>query len=400
MNVDAGILDSEKSNSQLATQIAQLLVDIQSIDAQEFMDWAKANPGNVIDESRIDVRMKRFTQAFEFMFPTKKYKRIETIVNEKQIVFEENGREMSINQLSSGEKQIVFRGCFLLKDQKNAGDNLILIDEPEISLHPNWQLKVLSFLKKLFTNQNGAQTSQIIISTHSPFILHNSNRSEDKVIVLKKDADGKIYVSTNPQFYGWSPEKAIEDAFNLFNFLGEDKITVFVEGETDETYYNKCLTLFGKEDAGIEFVWIGRTNDKGNAEFTGDSALTQAKAFLVANPQFIKKRVVLLYDSDTTVKEEQLDSLFVRKMTLNTENTQYRKGVENLLTLNSDIDPELYVNTKEKDDGYGSISTLKSLNKKKLCSFICGTLPEEKQKIILLRIHVEIEKLLKDLGKI
>jgi len=54
---------------------------------------------------------------------------------------------MSISQLSSGEKQIVFRGSFLLKDKESSKGALILIDEPEISLHPNWQLKVLSFFK-------------------------------------------------------------------------------------------------------------------------------------------------------------------------------------------------------------------------------------------------------------
>ena len=174
-NLDRTDLKSQRSNSNLATEITQLLIDVQSLDALEFTEWARNNTGQPIDNDKIDIRIKRFTSAYDFMFPLKRYKRIENKDNKKEIIFEENGKEMSISKLSSGEKQIVFRGSFLLKDKESSKGALILIDEPEISLHPNWQLKVLSFFKKLFTNSSGEQTSQIIISTHSPFIIHNAN---------------------------------------------------------------------------------------------------------------------------------------------------------------------------------------------------------------------------------
>jgi len=48
------------------------------------------------------------------MFPKKKHRRIENTEGNKEIIFEEGGREMNIEKLSSGEKQIVFRGSFLL----------------------------------------------------------------------------------------------------------------------------------------------------------------------------------------------------------------------------------------------------------------------------------------------
>lgn len=105
----------------------------------------------------VSIRMKRFINAFHSMFETKRFKAVENINGQITVIFEEYGKEMSIDKLSSGEKQIVFRGGFLLKDKKSLEGAYILIDEPEISLHPKWQLKILPFIKKLFTNDRGRQ---------------------------------------------------------------------------------------------------------------------------------------------------------------------------------------------------------------------------------------------------
>lgn len=393
-NIDRTDLKSQRSNSNLATEITQLLIDVQSLDALEFTEWARNNTGQPIDNDKIDTRIKRFTSAYDFMFPLKRYKRIENKDNKKEIIFEENGKEMSISKLSSGEKQIVFRGSFLLKDKESSKGALILIDEPEISLHPNWQLKVLSFFKKLFTNSSGEQTSQIIISTHSPFIIHNANRNDDKVIILQKDLAGKTVIPNEAKFFGWSNEKLVQEAFNINHFLAENKTTVFVEGETDEKYYNKCLEVFNKTHLPIEFKWIGRINEKGNAENTGDTALNQAKTFFTANMEQIKNKIVLFYDSDTNKPEEDIENLSIRKMNRNDENSIFKIGVENLLTVDPNFDLPSFYKQRTKTDDYGAESILRELDKTKLCSFICDSLDLEKQKLALKKLENEIDRLL------
>lgn len=393
-NIDRPDLKSQRSNSNLATEITQLLIDVQSLDALEFTEWARNNTGQPIDNDKIDIRIKRFTSAYDFMFPLKRYKRIENKDNKKEIIFEENGKEMSISKLSSGEKQIVFRGSFLLKDKESSKGALILIDEPEISLHPNWQLKVLSFFKKLFTNSSGEQTSQIIISTHSPFIIHNANRNDDKVIILQKDLAGKTVIPNEAKFFGWSNEKLVQEAFNINHFLAENKTTVFVEGETDEKYYNKCLEVFNKTHLPIEFKWIGRINEKGNAENTGDTALNQAKTFFTANMEQIKNKIVLFYDSDTNKPEEDIENLSIRKMNRNDENSIFKIGVENLLTVDPNFDFPSFYKQRTKTDDYGAESILRELDKTKLCSFICDSLDLEKQKLALKKLENEIDRLL------
>ncbi|MDR2679273.1 MAG: ATP-binding protein [Tannerella sp.] len=70
---------------------------------------------------------------------------------------------IQLEQLSAGEKQllIILFKIFLLNDYPY----IVLLDEPEISLHVEWQMKFIASLQKL--NQN----CQFLISTHSPGIF-------------------------------------------------------------------------------------------------------------------------------------------------------------------------------------------------------------------------------------
>ena len=74
-------------------------------------------------------------------------------------------REISFKHLSSGERQVIY---IFLKVANATKDNaLILMDEPEISLHLAWQEKLISEIRKV------NDKSQLIIVTHSPAIVMN-----------------------------------------------------------------------------------------------------------------------------------------------------------------------------------------------------------------------------------
>jgi energy-coupling factor transporter ATP-binding protein EcfA2 len=72
-------------------------------------------------------------------------------------------------QLSSGEKHlliIIYNILFRIQD-----NSLILIDEPEISLHISWQIKFIEILKKILELED-KKNVQILIATHSPQIIN------------------------------------------------------------------------------------------------------------------------------------------------------------------------------------------------------------------------------------
>lgn len=402
-SVTAKDLDEKKSQSfksdgNLATEITQLIIDIQALDAQDFSQWAKKNIGSQIDQNEIDKRIKRFTRAFDIIFPAKRFLGIENRKGNKEVLFEENGYKMPIDKLSSGEKQIVFRGGFLLKDKGANKGAVILIDEPEISLHPKWQLEILDFYKNIINSESDIH-SQIFISTHSPFIIHNPNRRNDKVIILTKSADGQISTLTHSEFYSWTNSKIVKEAFQIdYNFeTGKNKL--FVEGETDEKYLNKARELFSL-DSNISFAisWIGRINEKGGTEFTGDTALNQARSFFLANSDLLHSKVILYYDSDTNKPEETYDKLIVRKMPQNTENSRFKIGIENLLTLPDDFDYSQFYSEKSKIDEYGAESIIRTLDKTKLCEWVCEKCKAEEQLAILKQLSqvlIDVENSLK-----
>ena len=392
-NIDQTNSYSVKSVRNLATEITQLLIDINTLDDSELAYWVKNHIGEAPTEDLISVRMKRFTNAFHSIFESKRFKGIENKNGQIIVSFVENGKEMSIDKLSSGEKQIVFRGGFLLKDKKSIEGAYVLIDEPEISLHPKWQLEILPFIKSLFTNESGLQTSQIIVTTHSPFIIHNSNRNNDKVIVLQKNINGNVEVAATPEYYSWQAKEIVKEAFNINLDFESDKTIVFVEGETDEKYYNKALEVFDYDRPHIQIVWIGRNLTKGKSENTGKKALDNAALFFKSNSFLLSNHIVLLYDCDTHKTESDDGLLHTRMMMRNETNNLYKIGVENLLTLPYDFVYSDYYCTTIKTDEYGAESHISTLDKTKLCDMICSK-PNIELETILQNIKLEIDKLL------
>ena len=391
-NIDEDVVGSIRSAKDLATEITQLLIDIDNLDNSYLAQWVEQNPGIAPPEEVKRHRLKRFTKAFDSMFPNKRFVGIDNVQGHKTVYFEEYGKRMPIEKLSSGEKQIVFRGGFLLRNQKTTEGSVVLVDEPEISLHPKWQLQIMSFLKALFM-RNGQQTSQIIVATHSPFIIHNATRNNDKVIVIKKNNDGVITVCENPEYYSWSEERLVKEAFNVKPLLEENKINVFLEGETDEKYYNKAMDVFDIDKRKISFRWIGRNTEKGGPENTGDKALNHAVSFFKANHEMTSSSIVMLFDCDTNRGSDNDKNVHVRTMTKNPKNTIFKKGVENLLILPIDFDYDNYCSVQEKRDDYGFVSTIRTLDKMKLCEHICS-LDNLQLKEMLNNINTEIQKLL------
>jgi len=79
----------------------------------------------------------------------------------------DNGTALQLSRLSSGEKQILIM-FYILLFHATPG-SLVIVDEPEISLHVSWQQK----LADLFLNICRVRNLQMIVATHSPQIIHD-----------------------------------------------------------------------------------------------------------------------------------------------------------------------------------------------------------------------------------
>ncbi len=231
----------KKSDIYSARKINQMFVDIDALDSSDLKAWTLEHIGIPAPRDIISPRIKRFSNAFDSMFDNLHFYKVDNISNTKAILFKKQDKIIPISRLSSGEKQIVYRGAYLLKDIKLDIGNTVLIDEPEISLHPDWQKKILVYYQKLFSDENGKQLSQMFIATHSPFIIHNPNRHNDKVVVLQKDDNGDIVQSDKPEYYDCNSCKAVEDSFSVYEFNDDKQKTIFVEDFAHENIVKKLL---------------------------------------------------------------------------------------------------------------------------------------------------------------
>lgn len=80
-----------------------------------------------------------------------------------EIVLVQNGEHLYPYQLSSGEKQMLIILLTVLVQNKQP--YTLFMDEPEISLHVEWQQRLIKLIRELNPN------AQIILTTHSPAVI-------------------------------------------------------------------------------------------------------------------------------------------------------------------------------------------------------------------------------------
>jgi len=186
----------ESDSSDDFTAIKQMLVNIKSQDNSTWAKHSRNEDSITYQEFLLSGKMHRFESAFNQFFDTLQFEDVdEESVDEKKIIFKKHEKTISIDQMSTGEKQIVFRGAHLLKNSRNLVGGIILVDEPELSMHPKWQEKILKYYRDLFT-QNGTQMSQMFFSTHSEYVIRAALEDKDNVLVIiLEDEDGVIVPS-------------------------------------------------------------------------------------------------------------------------------------------------------------------------------------------------------------
>lgn len=226
--------DVFQSGGGLASQITQLLIDLRIADELDNARWYRANPGQVPPPALTDRRIGMFSEAFDRLFDGKRFADVETVNTELIPLFEQFGKRTPLSKLSTGEKQVVFRGAFLLRSSDLLTNAVVLLDEPELSLHPRWQAKVLAYYDAIVEEPLGAR-NQIITATLSPYVVHGSPTA--KHIVLRRNRQtGAVELDDTPAFQGVTSGEVAIAAFELadINFgRQEATLALVTEGKTD-----------------------------------------------------------------------------------------------------------------------------------------------------------------------
>ena len=154
---------------------------------------------------------------------------------------------VELDQRSDGLRYFFsFFLIFTVESKKSHTNSILLLDEPGLHYHATFQLELIKFFKEM------SKTNQLLYSTHSPFLVDESNLDDVKIVYEDKDTE-KITVSNN----GAWPKDA-EALFPLrlswwnsvYHAHVVNKTHMLVEGVTDSKILeeiNKLMANNGKE---------------------------------------------------------------------------------------------------------------------------------------------------------
>lgn len=117
--------------------------------------------------------------------------------------------QIPIDQTSAGEYHLILSLLGLFSRINT--NSLVLIDEPEISLHPKWQMQYINFLKRMFSQ---FPSCQFVITSHSHFLISDLEKKNSSVVAISRNDEGKLNTKlVEANTYGWSAEQVLLEVF-------------------------------------------------------------------------------------------------------------------------------------------------------------------------------------------
>lgn len=249
--------------SQIEYSFDEVINNITELDKVQKNDLGRVFYGlkNHLSNTQDDVLWLERNHAYHEIFDEfltyillhektlKKYKLIKSI----DIYLSKQKKIFPLSHASSGELSIISTLLFISSFIKD--DTLILIDEPENSLHPKWQKEFISMILDLFSYYE----PNIIVATHSPIVISGLHKELD-VEIHKYTVDGFIRVISDPK----NAESIYDELFDIvtpasrelsnrcagiLNDFSENKISLDVAENALEIYKEKSY-----DDQQIVFI--------------------------------------------------------------------------------------------------------------------------------------------------
>lgn len=144
-------------------------------------------------------------------------------------------------QISSGESEIIALAIECLAFEKScdaAKQNFLLLDEPDVHLHPDLQAKFISFLIELVNTNKFS----VIIATHSTAILGALfDYADARFAILANRSSNASFRPINEMYQGILPIFGANPLSNLFN----QSPIILVEGEDDVRIFQQAIRTSG-----------------------------------------------------------------------------------------------------------------------------------------------------------
>ncbi len=160
---------------------------------------------------------------------------VNALSNEYDVSLTKQGTTFLVSGASSGERE--FLTYLFAIYALNVRDALIIVDEPELHLHPKWQKVLLNLFEKLAK----ATGNQFLLATHSPTFVSPASIQYVSRVYSENQRSRVVRLTSN----------TLPNAKHLFNIINSqnnervffcDKV-VLVEGLSDRIFLKGCSTF-------------------------------------------------------------------------------------------------------------------------------------------------------------
>ncbi|WP_230622518.1 AAA family ATPase [Aggregatibacter sp. Marseille-P9115] len=192
--------------------------NLNGVSRNNLKDWFIINEFLSKQEYAVEVNKKNIGYAKEAIALLNYNYSFSSIKQDMEIYINSPTGEIPYEYLSSGFKSCLFIIWGIIREiqirfpdiDAKKFNGIIIIDEIELHLHPEWQNKICNVLKRAFPN------TQFIVTTHSPHVIQTAEHNQ--VIALegingilnKKDLE-----SARNGFNGWSIEEILTDVMGM-----------------------------------------------------------------------------------------------------------------------------------------------------------------------------------------
>lgn len=274
----------EEKNTTNKTEITRILEAITSGNVEEAVKIQKLKENENNIKSEVYKPLNDFRAVIDGMFKDTN-KKINLEVIEKSFSISSQENELDPVDLSSGEKQIlIIFLTILLKENK---PYILMMDEPENSLHSEWQINFVNNIRKL--NQN----VQIIIATHNPLLMLDRDGDEIGIISIDNETVDTNGIGT----------KYLDVSATLLNY---PQISSLV-GKSMQEKIHKIFSLKTKDNLSED-----DKNEKNELEI--ELGKTVASNFIYDRHylqflKFIQENKEIDFDKLTEISEDEMNAL-------------------------------------------------------------------------------------------
>ncbi|GAB3785074.1 hypothetical protein GCM10028818_46170 [Spirosoma horti] len=148
------------------------------------------------------------------------------------VIKTKGGKQLAFNGLSTGTKQLLVTAIPIYKSQINKG--VILFDEPEHSLFPDIQRKLVNYYTSLAPN------SQFFFATHSPIVASAFEPCERFILYFDENGEVKCRNGISPE--GDDPNDILSDDFGMNELMLQPGLDAY------ERYRNLFVEIKNEKD--------------------------------------------------------------------------------------------------------------------------------------------------------